>query len=184
MNPRAFPRGSPALQSLSRNKGTVVRGLIMAALLTGCATASVESSWPAHIVATETSEVGTHALNLFAGASLTESEEGVSVGLDYEYRVTDLFGVGAFVDVAGGDFRSVALGAAVYIHPIERVVLVVGPGFDVDGSDGAFLLRLGGFYEFPVGKAGKYVIAPAVYYDFVDGHENVIVIGVSFGVKF
>ena len=62
---------------------------------------------------------------LFLGITHEGEENGFTVGIDYERRITARIGVGAIFDYASGDFRTTVLGAAAFyrargMHEIGR----------------------------------------------------------------
>ena len=98
--------------------------------------------------------------------------EGVTLGLEYEYRFTEVFGMGAIVERVMGDFDTNVYVASMAYHrgPWK---LYAGPGIE-DGEEGSeHLFRLGVEYGF---HAGGYEISPQVDVDFVAG-ESLLVFG-------
>ena len=70
------------------------------------------------------------------------------------------------------------MGAQGYWHAIHELVLVVGPGAERHHDEWKALLRLGAFYEFPLG--GGWVLSPAIFYDFTEG-DDLWLYGVNVG---
>ncbi|MDH3744352.1 MAG: hypothetical protein OES47_04535 [Acidobacteriota bacterium] len=115
------------------------------------------------------------------GPVTVKDEQAFTVGLDYEYRLTRRWGIGALVDYAGKDFRTSVLGVPVFIHASERLKLVLAPGIEEREHEGSeFMVRAGLEYEFEVGGIS---VAPAVNLDFVDDEET-LVYGLSVGKGF
>jgi hypothetical protein len=56
-------------------------------------------------------------ISFFGGNTQDGSENGVSVGLEYEYAMTRYFGVGGLLEYAGGDFDAWVLGVPIFVHP-------------------------------------------------------------------
>jgi hypothetical protein len=124
-----------------------------------------------------------HRATVFLGETFEAHQTGPTIGLTYEYRLDELYGAGAFVDRAWGDFDATILGVAGFIHPREPVTLLIGLGMEREGGDNDFAVRLGGGYEFPHGE--RYWIAPTAYLDFVEGKGlSTAVIGLEFGRTF
>jgi hypothetical protein len=121
-------------------------------------------------------------MGLFLGNSHRGGETGFSVGLDYERRLTDLFGFGALIEYAGGDFDSWVFGAPLYIHPYKGFRFLAAPGFEDKESKTKFLIRAGVAYQIPFG--GRWAISPEYNVDFIEGGEKVQVYGVSIGLGF
>ena len=110
-----------------------------------------------------------------------EDDEEGTIGLDYEYRLSKRWGVGALVDYAGGDFRTWVWGVAGVWHATRGLKLFVAPGVEHRGGEGEdFLTRLGIMYDFEV---GNFTIAPAFNVDIV-GREETLVYGVNIGHGF
>ena len=118
-------------------------------------------------------------LALFVGVTSEDRRDGAAtVGLEYERRLSESFGVGALVEHAYGDldFTVYALPFAYHSGPWK---LYAAPGIE-DSEHHAgneFLFRLGVEYGFAV---GRYEVAPQFDIDFVDG-EEVFVLGITIG---
>ena len=125
---------------------------------------------------------GTQAINLFAGAVVdVNNRGGTTVGIDYEYRLSHKWGVGGFAESVTRVDRSFAAGALLYWHAVGKLVLVGGLGQEHHGGHWEGILRVGGFYEFPM-ESG-WVISPAVFYDFSEA-TDLLILGVNFGYIF
>jgi hypothetical protein len=124
-----------------------------------------------------------------------DPETFFSAGLTYERRVSDLIGLGIGGEfVFGGEGREALAGLLLILHPVGGLGLAVGPGLEIakesHGEEGHAeeetkthaALRTGLTYEFEVGE--KFAVAPAVYLDFVDGKDPVLVWGLEFGLGF
>lgn len=128
------------------------------------------------------SSAAEQSLSLFAGITDDRGDNVFSMGLDYEYHFSELIGVGALVDVAGGDVRSSVLGIPVFFHPVGGLFVLVAPGIEFqDDDDNEFLVRLGVGWEFELSE--KWTLAPVFNIDFVDS-EEVYVYGVELGYRF
>ena len=57
-----------------------------------------------------------HELGLFLGGTHRGSENGFAAGLDYEYRISPLFGFGGLIEFTGGDIRDGVLGFPFFFH--------------------------------------------------------------------
>jgi hypothetical protein len=125
----------------------------------------------------EQNEVG-----LFLGGSHHSDENGFSVGLDYEHRISDVFGIGALVEYTTEDFDSWVVAAPVYIHPYMGLRLLAAPGFENRESENKFLVRAGIAYQIPVAKGVS--LTPEYNVDFITNGEKVHVYGVSVGIGF
>jgi hypothetical protein len=115
---------------------------------------------------------GTQALNFFTGGSGEVGDlDGVTFGLDYEYRVTPRIGAGGFAEVVTGLERSFATGLQFSWHAVAELVLVAGPGFERrHGDQWRPIGRFGAFYEIPLSEDG-WVLSPAVFYDVTESED-------------
>ena len=86
-----------------------------------------------------------HKLNVFLGWTGERGGGGATVGLDYEWRISELFGVEVFADRVSGDVDAYAFGALAAFHPWKGLVLFAGPGIDLDveEEEGATELEFG-----------------------------------------
>jgi hypothetical protein len=137
--------------------------------------------------ARETEEVGRkhshHHLEATFGAAFYDGKTGTYTGFEYEYRFSDLLGVGAFVDGTFDGFDLAALGVVANFHPAGRWKVLTGLGVErKTGSDkNKLLFRVGGAYEFHVGNG---TISPTVAYDFLEDSKDVVYAGVAIGFAF
>ncbi len=152
--------------------------LVLAAGLAGCASTRLATE---PVEAHHDGEHGhSHHVTLFLGNTRAHGEDGFTVGADYEYRLSRLAGIGAFVDRAEGHHDTTIVGPALFVHPYGHWRLLVAPAVENEGSENQFLLRAGLAYEFEV---GEWTIAPTLNVDFVDGEES-SVFGLSIGHGF
>ncbi len=121
-----------------------------------------------------------HALELFLGNTHEHSENGFTVGLAYGYRLTELFGAGAFWEYAADPFDKWSAGVALLIYPYKGLRFLLAPGLEHNEGEYEFLFRTGVAYEFEIGRGS---ITPEFAVDFVDGEES-YVYGLTFGWRF
>lgn len=118
--------------------------------------------------------------SVFVGNTQDGSSHGFTIGLEYEYKLTKLIGVGGFLQYAGGDFDAVAIGVPVTFHPLGGWAFRLAPGLHFNsGTD--LLFRAGVGYDFEV--APRWSVAPEFNVDFVDGDTH-LVYGVSAAYEF
>ncbi len=127
-----------------------------------------------------------HVAGAFIGATHFDSETESTLGIEYEYRFSPKWGVGAVyersADAHHGDGVTVVLGSMFY-HPDNHWRLGVGIGEEQVGGGHPHtetLFRVSGNYDFHFDNFG---IAPTVAVDFIDG-ETAYVAGVAFTVAF
>lgn len=114
-----------------------------------------------------------HIVGVFAGFTSVDHNTEATFGLEYEYRITELVGVGAIYEHTSnahhGDGTSIYMGL-VHVHPWQELRLSVGYGTEKIHHEGAHsedVLRFGVAYDFHVGEFG---ISPAFNLDRVGGH--------------
>ena len=124
-----------------------------------------------------------NSIGLFMGATAKQEEEtAFTIGLDYERRLGEQWGVGVILDKPFGGSRSFLVVAGLFWHPLPRVRLDVAPGIEVNrDEDELFVLRLGADYDFELNE--RWSIAPNVNLDIVGG-RTVWVIGAELGYRF
>jgi hypothetical protein len=106
-------------------------------------------------------------------------EKGLALGIEYERRLNESFGIGALAEHTFGDLDFWVY-AVPFAYHTGRWKFLIAPGVE-DGDLGSdFLVRVGGDYGFEV---GRWEIAPGLDVDFVDG-DQVFVLGVLFGRGF
>jgi len=125
---------------------------------------------------------GGQRLSMFVGNTQDGSEIGLSVGLEYEYRWTRQFGVGALAEYAGGDFDSWVVGIPFFIHPHAGWFVRLAPGIEREDSENNFLFRAGVGYDFEI--MPNWSLAPEFNVDFVDGGDDKLVYGLSLSREF
>lgn len=125
---------------------------------------------------------GPHNLGVFAGITHSDSESDYTLGLEYEFRYSDIWGVGLTYenapDAHHDDGVSVLVGS-VYFHPDNHWRLGAGLGRERVGGDHSHtenLTRVSAAYDFHLDGFG---VSPSVAVDFVDG-DSVWVVGMSF----
>ena len=119
-------------------------------------------------------------LALFVGVTHEgRNENGLTLGIEYERRLNEFFGVGVLVEHSFGDLDFWVY-AVPFAYHTGRWKFYIAPGVE-DGDHGReSLVRLGGEYAYEV---GAWEISPQLDVDFVDG-DQVLVLGVSFGKGF
>ena len=109
------------------------------------------------------------------------SENGFTVGLTYERRLSSLWGVGGVYEYAAGDFDKWSISVPLFIHPYKGWRFELAPGVEHKKSKDEFLLRIGAAYEFML--SDRWMLIPEIAVDVVDGDEA-IVYGLAFGFGF
>jgi hypothetical protein len=74
---------------------------------------------------------GPNHLSVFAGnTDFSEHGSGLTLGVDYEYRLSPLLGLGSVVEYAYGSLDAFTVLAVADIHLTEQFIVQVGPGFE------------------------------------------------------
>ena len=142
----------------------------------------------------EEEEFDRHHVALVTAGSRKGSENGFTLGGEYEYRFHRMLGAGVMAEYTW-NFREDVFVFPVYFHPGAGLILAAGPGIDRpvggesessgdaegDSEGSSFLFRFEVQYEFELGKG--FTLAPSATVDFVDGSQ-VWAYGVSFGYGF
>ena len=131
------------------------------------------------------SEAGLHMpyhLSIFLGDTHVSGEgDNPTAGIDFEYRVNQLLGIGTVVEYAGGELSASTALAVADIHLHDGWVMQLGPGFEHRHSEEVFVSRVGFLYEF---ELDHYTFSPQLHWDYHDGEENALVAGFAFGFSF
>ena len=122
---------------------------------------------------------GISDISLFLGASSNSETTAFTIGVDYQYRISRVFGVGAILDHAAGDIKSTLVAPALFLH-LKKLAFTVAPGAEFSDDETTMVLRLGAEYEF---ELSRFSISPAIFYDTERGGEQTWVYGLSFGIK-
>ncbi len=118
-------------------------------------------------------------LALFIGVTDVGRGEAVALGIGYERRLNESFGIGVLAEHSFGDLDFWVYAVPFVYHP-GQWKFIVAPGVE-DGAHGSeSLVRLGVEYGY---RVGAWEISPQLVVDFVDG-DQVTVLGVTFGKGF
>ena len=130
-----------------------------------------------------------HHVGLFFGGGVEtkrdnqEKDKGLVVGLLYEYRLNERWGIEGVFETLGGDtIREITVAVPVVLHPHKGWRLFAGPGYEFTEKKDKWLFRLGAGYEFHL--SGNWTLAPELISDFVDGGAIIWLAGVSIGYGF
>lgn len=121
-------------------------------------------------------------LSLFLGDTHIDGEgDNSTIGVDFEYRVNQLLGIGSVIEYAGGELDATTALAVADIHLHEGWVMQLGPGIERRHSEEVFVSRVGFLYEF---ESNRYTFSPQLHWDYHSGEENAVVAGFAFGFSF
>lgn len=137
------------------------------------ANASVSNTYAVH---------GPNHLSLFLGDTHIDGEgNNPTIGLDYEYRVNELLGLGAVYEKAYGDLDATTSLLVADIHLQNGLIFQVGPGIECRHSENVNVGRAGVLYEF---ELDRFTLSPQLHWDYHDHGENAVVLGLAFGFSF
>ena len=122
-----------------------------------------------------------HHVSVFLGDTLEEGENGATVGLDYEYRVSDLLGLGAVAERAEGDVEATTVLAVADIHITPQFIVQTGPGWEERKREDFLVYRVGVLYEWVFDNG--MTLSPQLHYDMTD-EEDAVVFGIAIGRNF
>jgi len=157
---------------MKRNRHTPCGIVLVILIVLGLPAAQAEDDW---------AEEGKNELGIYLGVSESGGDEGFSVGIDYERRLSLRFGVGGTIEHTGADFRENIIVVSFDWHPWKELKLFAAPGLEIEDGENGALLRLGIEYGIGIGKG--FSIAPGVAYDITED-EDTTVIGAVFTKKF
>jgi hypothetical protein len=123
-----------------------------------------------------------HVLGIFLGVTREESEDLETMGIEYAYRISRLWSVGALVERADREKDSTLILAVVTLRPYRGWFLSGGIGKKDPGDERETTTRIGIGYEFEF--AGGWAIAPQVNKDFIENEEDEEVYGITFSKLF
>lgn len=124
-----------------------------------------------------------HHVSLFLGGTDIKREEfGFSTGIDYEYRLNQLLGLGTVIEYVAGDIDAWSILAVADIHLYEGFMMQMGPGVEISSDEEVFMTRIGFLYEFEFEQG--FTLSPQLHYDFHAGADNAVVFGLAFGRSF
>jgi hypothetical protein len=123
-------------------------------------------------------EESKNAISVFLGGTSNKDATAYTMGVDYQYRINRIVGVGALIDYAMGDIQSLLIAPAVYLHA-GHFEVTVAPAAEFSGGDVSPVLRVGAGYEIKI--ASGVSISPSLFFDTERNLEESLVYGLSFG---
>lgn len=150
----------------------VLPAVLCAVGLAGCASLEGEGEfdWREH----------PHHISVLFSGTFEKDETAASVGLDYEYRVSDFLGLGGVVERAFGQIDATTLLAVADLHLTPQFIIQTGPGVEFKEGEVDVAYRVGVLYEF---EGRGYTISPQLHYDWVTGEDSVVA-GIAIGYGF
>lgn len=164
-----------------RHSDRALRPLVKAAFATIAATALlIGPSFAQHEV--EFHPDKRHHVSVVGAGSYVYEEDytAATVGIDYEYRVSPLLGLGFVAERAFGRIDATTLLAVADIHIWRGLAIQTGPGIEIIDGEVYAAGRIGALYEFEL--EDHWTFSPQVHFDISE--ENAIVFGAAFGRAF
>ncbi len=123
-----------------------------------------------------------HHVSILSGGTsiLSQPETALTLGIDYEYRVNRLLGLGFVLEQAFGEIDATTLLLVSDLHIWKGLVAQVGPGIEIIDDKTAFAARFGLLYEFELDDS--FTLSPQLHYDI--SREDSIVFGLAIGMAF
>lgn len=111
-----------------------------------------------------------------------DSDDARVVGLEYEYRFSDLWGVGGLIEAidVGNDTNTALLVPIVY-RPFDTLRLSFAPGVEFTDAEDLGLFRVAVSYTMPL--TDRWFIAPEASVDFTDDNSAFLA-RVAMGFRF
>lgn len=130
-------------------------------------------------------------LSALAGTTAHSGDTASTYGLDYEYRLGNLIGIGAVAEHAVAPIEATTLLAVADVHVWRALAVQTGPGAELlhdphavsaDAMQVRFVYRVGLLYEFALGRT---TISPQLHYDLAPGATaDSVVAALAFGMGF
>ena len=160
---------------------------LIAVLLLACGALTLQASTPVDHPHTEHDTTHHHKnhIALFIGATQAEEHHGerndphFTLGIDYERRLSTLFGLGLLADGVIGGKRDYLVGVPLFLHASEHIILQLAPAWHKveEGNHSGAVLRTGIIWSIPVGTG---TLSPSLFYDIAES-DNIFVFGLSIG---
>ncbi|MEH6558881.1 MAG: hypothetical protein V7459_11340 [Oceanicoccus sp.] len=142
------------------------------------------TSFAQHEAAGEESHIphGPHHLSILVARTHLSSEgDNATFGIDYEYRISPLLGVGAVIEHAFDELDATTALGVVDIHIYKGFAIQVGPGVEHRKGEYVFVARTGVLYEI---EYKNFTLSPQLHWDYHHEEANAIVAGISIGLSF
>ena len=124
-----------------------------------------------------------HHVAVVGGFARHHSKNANYLGLDYEYRLNDMWGIGGFYEQTFNGFDIEALGITGTYHPGDGWKFMAGAGSEgkLDNNKSKWLLRGSVGYDFHVGHT---IITPLITVDWIEDNSTTTYLGVAVGFGF
>ena len=121
-------------------------------------------------------EEAANRIGVFLGGTTKSGETSLTISVEYERRLTDLIGVGGFVELLpDADEREWLLGIGVYFHPVGELNVFLGLAGEFEGGHADLILRTAVSWELELAEG--FAVAPTAALDFGGDGEVAVVYG-------
>ena len=122
-----------------------------------------------------------HLSTVLADTHVDGEGNNATVGIDFEYRMSQLLGIGTVVEYAWGDLDATTVLAVADIHLHEGWVMQAGPGLERREGEDVVVSRIGLLHEF---EWENFTLSPQLHWDYHRDEENAVVAGFALGFSF
>ena len=124
-----------------------------------------------------------HHLAGVVGVASHESRDGRFLGLEYEYRLNEKWGIGGYYEQTFDGFDLEALGLMATYHPGQNWRLLGGIGGEgkLNTDKTKLLVRAAIAYDFHVGSVS---LSPLLAIDWIEDNSYVVYLGLGVGFGF
>ena len=129
---------------------------------------------------THDSEIDHYHLSAFGGFTTNyKGKQGYKIGIEYEYRLSDLMGLGGTFDFTGRDFSIFAFSVGTTFYPF-KFPLIPAIGIGAKSYDGDWNAFLRGIltYNFHLDKVS---LGPMIMYDAFPNQKDIMSYGITVG---
>lgn len=124
---------------------------------------------------------GANHVEIFLGATTTHKVSYGTIGLEYERRLNNQFGVGVLLETVQTNPSETIVAALGYYHFNNPTKVFLGLGQESVSGHSESFVRYGIAYDFHVGKI---YLTPAYCYDTIGSSGSANVFGLGIGVGF
>lgn len=125
---------------------------------------------------------GKNALAVFLGVTREDGDNLETFGIEYSYRISQLWSIGGGIERADREKDSTLAIAFAHLWPYRGLFLGAGIGWKDPGGHTESVFRGTVGYEFELSKGWS--IAPSANLDVIEETENEEVYGIAIGKRF
>lgn len=123
-------------------------------------------------------------LSVFSGFTTNyKGEQGYKLGLEYEERLSETWGVGGAFDFTGVNFNIYAISAGVTVYPFKNVPFSPAGSIGIKNSHGKWKMFYRAILTY-IFHIKNISIAPMVMHDFFIDEKDISSYGVTVGFNF